>query len=124
MSVPVDLDQLAEALSDFSFAYLITVGDDFRAHAVAVDPVLTDGVFEVSAAGRSTRRNAGAHAEVTLVWPPAEPGGYSLIVDGRGSCASDEAPLLVVPGRAVLHRKTSPDSPPSRTGCADDCVPL
>ena len=124
MSVPVDLDQLAEALADFTFAYLITVGDDHRAHAVAVDPVLVDGVFEVGAVGRSTRRNAAAHTDVTLVWPPADPGGYSLIVDGRGSCASDDAPLVVVPGRAVLHRKTTGDSPPSHTGCADDCVPL
>jgi hypothetical protein len=81
MSVPVDLDKLAEALADFTFAYLITVGDDFRAHAVAVDPVLADGRFEVSQAGRSTRRNATAHADVTLVWPPAEPGGYSLTDD-------------------------------------------
>jgi len=124
MSVPVDLEQLAEALADFTFAYLITVGDDFRAHAVAVDPVLADGRFEVGAVGRSTRRNAGTHADVTLVWPPAEPGGYSLIVDGRGSFASDDAPLVVVPGRAVLHRKATPDSPPSRTGCTDDCLPL
>jgi len=124
MSVPVDLDQLAKALGDFTFAYLITVGDDFRAHAVAVDPVLADGVFEVGAVGRSTRRNADAHADVTLVWPPAEPGGYNLIVDGRGSIASDEAPLVVVPGRAVLHRRATADSPPSRTGCTDDCRPL
>jgi hypothetical protein len=124
MSVPVDLDKLAAALADFTFAYLITVGDDFRAHVVAVGPVLSDGVFEVSQAGRSTRRNASAHADVTLVWPPAEPGGYSLIVDGRGSCASDEAPLVVVPGRAVLHRTATADSPPSRTGCTDDCLPL
>jgi hypothetical protein len=28
MSVKVDLDQLAAALTDFTFAYLITVGDD------------------------------------------------------------------------------------------------
>ena len=42
MSVPVDVGQLAEALSDFTFAYLITVGDDFHAHTVAVDPVLAD----------------------------------------------------------------------------------
>jgi hypothetical protein len=124
MSVPVDLDQLAAALADFTFAYLITVGDDHRAHAVAVEPVLVDGAFEVGAVGRSTRRNAGAHADVTLVWPPAGPGGYSLIVDGRGSCASDDAPVVIVPGRAVLHRKATADSPPSRTGCADDCVPL
>ena len=124
MSVPVDVAQLEEALSDFTFAYLITVGDDFHAHTVAVDPVLTDGRFEVAGVGRSTRRNAGAHADVTLVWPPAEPGGYSLIVDGRVSSASDDAPLVLVPARAVLHRKATPDSPPSRTGCADDCLPL
>jgi len=114
VSVPVDLDQLAEALADFTFAYLITVSDDFGAHAVAVDPVLAGGRFEVGGVGRSTRRNATAHADVTLVWPPAEPGGYSLIVDGRGSFASDQAPLVVVPGRAVLHRKAT----------RDDCVPL
>ena len=36
MSVKVDLDTLAEALADFSFAYLVTVGDDYRAHTVAV----------------------------------------------------------------------------------------
>jgi hypothetical protein len=38
MSVKVDLDQLADALADFTFAYLITVGDDHRAHTVAVAP--------------------------------------------------------------------------------------
>ena len=75
MSVPVNLEQLAEALGDFTFAYLITVGDDFRAHAVAVDPVLADGVFEVSQAGRSTRRNAAAHRRHE--WPPHEAGGYT-----------------------------------------------
>ena len=36
MSVKVDLDQLA----DFAFAYLVTVGDDDRAHTMAVEPVL------------------------------------------------------------------------------------
>lgn len=124
MSVPVDLEQLAEALSDFTFAYLITVGDDFHAHTVAVDPVLADSLFAVGGVGRSTRRNAGAHADVTLVWPPAEPGGYSLIVDGRAAAGSEDAPLVVVPSRAVLHRKATPESPPSRSGCADDCRPI
>ena len=38
MSVKVDLDQLAGALADFTFAYLVTVGDDYHAHIVAVEP--------------------------------------------------------------------------------------
>ena len=72
MSVKVDLDQLAEALADFSFAYLITVGDDYRAHTVAVDPVLSEGNLDVGTVGRHTRENVTQHADVTVVWPPRE----------------------------------------------------
>lgn len=124
MSVKVDLDQLDDALADFTFAYLITVGDDYRAHTVAVQPVLVDGVLDVGAIGKSTRSNAGAHPDVTVVWPPREPGGYSLIVDGRGQPTDADTALKVVPSRAVLHRKAAPDSPATATGCLHDCVPL
>jgi hypothetical protein len=121
MSVKVDLDQLADALVDFAFAYLITVDDGYHAHAVAVQPVLTDGVFDVGSIGNSTRNNVAHHDGVTLVWPPREPGGYSLIVDGRGEPA--DAALKVVPSRAVLHRKALPGAA-TKPGCKDDCVPL
>ncbi len=64
MSVKVDLDQLAEALADFAFGYLITVGDDYRAHTVAVDAVLTRRLTRRrNAAGRSTCRNVTAHPD-------------------------------------------------------------
>ena len=122
MSVKVDLDRLAGALTEFSFAYLVTVGDDHRAHTVAVDPVLADGVLPIASAGDRTRRNASAHREVTLVWPPRDPGGYTLIVDGTAEAAGEG--LRVRPTGAVLHRKPGPESPPSTTGCGDDCVPL
>lgn len=122
MSVKVDLDQLTDALTDFTFAYLITVGDDHRAHTVAVDPVLTDARLDVGGVGNSTRRNVASHPDVTLVWPPRDPDGYTLIVDGRGEFAGDN--LVVVPNHAVLHRKSSANSPVSSTGCAEDCVPL
>jgi hypothetical protein len=122
MSVKVDLDQLAEALADFTSAYLITVGDDYRAHTVAIQPVLADGVLYVGTIGKSTRSNASAHPGVTLVWPPREPGGYTLIVDGRGRATDDG--LQVVPSRAVLHRPATPESPATNPGCLHDCVPL
>jgi hypothetical protein len=122
MSVKVDLDQLADALADFTFAYLVTVGDDFRAHAVAVDPVLTDGVIGVGVAGRRTRANLVGHSAVALIWPPPEPGGYSLIVDGTGELSGDE--VRVVPSRAVLHRKAAAESPVAPNGCLHDCVPI
>lgn len=122
MSVKVDLDQLADALADFTFAYLISVGDDFRAHTVAVDPVLIDGVIGVGAAGRHTRANLAEHSAVTVIWPPLEPGGYSLIIDGTGELSGDE--VRVVPTRAVLHRKAAPESPAATSGCMHDCVPI
>jgi hypothetical protein len=122
MSVQVDLDRLADALADFTFAYLVTVGDDYRARTVAVTPVLVDGVLDVGPVGGGTRTNLAAHDGVTLVWPPREPGGYSLIVDGVGRLT--DSTLTVAPANAVLHRPAAPNSPASATGCRDDCVPL
>jgi hypothetical protein len=121
MSVKVDLDGLADALGDFSFAYLVTVGDDYRAHTVAVGPVLTDGTLHIGSVGNSTRRNAAAHPDVTLVWPPQQSGGYTLIIDGRAEPAADG--LTIRPSGAVLHRPATPGTP-TASGCGDDCVPL
>ena len=118
MSVKVDIDQLADALSDYPFAYLVTVGDDFHAHTVAVEPVLAGGVLDVGPVGDTTSRNMAAHDNVTLVWPPSEPGGYTLIVDGRADSSAK-----IVPSRAVLHRKATPGVP-TRPGCLHDCVPI
>lgn len=122
MSVKVDLDKLADALAGFTFAYLITVGDDYRAHTVAVDPALADGVLDVGSIGKTTHRNVTAHGDVSVVWPPREPGGYSLIVDGTARLT--DSALRIVPTRAVLHRKATPDSPATDPSCLHDCVPL
>jgi hypothetical protein len=121
MSVKVDLEKLADTLADYPFAYLVTVGDDFRAHTVAVDPALADGSLRIGAVGNSTRRNASAHPDVTLVWPPRDAGGYSLIVDGRATV--DDDGLAVAPTGAVLHRPAVPGTP-TASGCGDDCVPV
>ena len=122
MSVKVDLDQLADKLADFSFAYLVSVGDDFRAHTVFVEPVFREGRLDVGAVGRHTRENTAQHPVVTLVWPPHEPGGYSLIVDGHAH-STDEA-LTIEPTRAVLHRKATAESPTTDPAGLHDCVPL
>lgn len=43
---------------------------------------------------------------VTLLWPPAVPDGYSLIVDGTATGGTDDtgAVLAVTPTGGVLHR--------------------
>lgn len=121
MSIKVDLDRLSDALSDFGLGYLITVGDDFRAHTVSIDTAMSDGVFNIGSIGNTTRRNVIEHADVTLLWPPREQGGYSLIVDGRAEVHGDG--LCATPTRAVLHRSAAPRTP-SASGCGEDCVPL
>jgi hypothetical protein len=122
----VDLQRLAAALDDFPFAYLITVDEDYRVHTVTVDPTLREAIIDVGLIGGRTRKNLAQRADVTLLWPPLEPGGYSLIVDGRAhtSDAGEEtARLEVVPTRALLHREAdAPAGSVSARGCLHDCV--
>jgi hypothetical protein len=126
----VDVERLAAALTDYPFAYLITVGDDYRVHTVTVEPrLLPDGpegsgaLVDVGLIGGRTRTNLAHRRDVTLLWPPPEPGGYSLIVDGSAQVtesADETVHLAVVPERALLHREA--DSPSAAKGCLHDCV--
>lgn len=126
MSVKVDVDRLAEALRDYGFAYLLTVTDDQRTHAVAVTPTVQDGGLTFTdGLGRRTRTNLEARPDVTLLWPPTVAGGYTLISDGRVTVTGDVATF--VPSHAVLHRPADHvvDAGDGATsGCGNDCVPV
>lgn len=122
MSVKVDLDKLADTLADYSIGYLISVGDDFRAHTVAVNPAFAGGTLDVGAVGKHTRGNVTRHPDITLLWPPNQSGGYTLIVDGRGRLSDDT--LQIEPTRAVLHRNATSDSVATSPDGLHDCVPL
>ena len=122
MSVKVDLAMLADTMADFGFAYLLTVSEDHRAHAVAVQPAVEDGALRVNGLGGRTLANLAANPEVTLLFPPREEGGYSLIVDGRGAAHDDRAD--VVPAHAVLHRPADHAATPADGSCGNDCVPI
>jgi len=123
MSIPVDLSALADALANHTYAYLLTVSDDGRPHAVAVNAVLSDGVLRAGVGSRSTKNSLARPDAVSLVWPPKEDGGYSLIVDGHAS-VTDEM-ITVVPSKAVMHRAAPADAGPAEPGsCGSDCVPL
>jgi hypothetical protein len=134
----VDVKRLAAALADYPFGYLITVDDGYRAHTVTVEPrlrELPDGpdgpeaLIDVGLIGGRTRKNLAERRDVTLLWPPPEPGGYSLIVDGiaelsdpQDSAGDETVDLGVVPTRALLHREADADSPGAAKGCLHDCV--
>jgi hypothetical protein len=117
MSVKVELGELGATLAGYGFAYLVTVGEQGRAHVLAVSPTLAAEGLVVEGVGRHSQANAADRPEVTLVWPPAEPSGYSLLVDGSASV--DGSTITVRPAKAVLHRP-APDAEGRRVG--SDCV--
>src|SRR5438874_10957568 len=73
MSIAISLRQWAVMVTRYHFAYLLTVGDDERAHVVAVHPTLANDTLAVEDPGRKTSANLAAHPLVTLVWPPTDP---------------------------------------------------
>jgi len=101
VSVQVPLDELQEKSAEFGWAYLLTVRDDLRPHAVAVSPTWADGAL-VMAVGRGSARNATARSSITLCFPPVDTTGFSLIVDGTAAVEDDVVTLA--PTAAVLHR--------------------
>jgi hypothetical protein len=115
VSVAVGLDKLRDEVDRRGFTpYLLTVSSDGRPHAVAL-PVAWDGDCLIGAAGRTTAANVAAHPVVTLLWPPVELDGYTLIVDGEGVVDGEQ--VRVEP----LHR---PAPGASIKSCGHDCVPV
>ena len=100
MSVAIPIPELAGALADFTWCYVITVGDAGRSHVVAVAPTLADGVVTADV-GRSTVANATARPDVVLVFPPRDHTAMSLIVDATFESAE---PFTLRPTKATLHR--------------------
>ena len=125
MSTQVDVGALADQMDKYGYAYLMTVGDSGRVHAVAVHPTLSDGVVIVAEGGGRTLHNAAARPAISLVWPPAAGGGYSLIVDG--DARQDDGILSITPTRAVLHRAATPvlvGAAADDDSCRADCIEL
>lgn len=118
MSVPVGLDRLRDEVTRFgSFAYLLTVTGDERPHAVAVTASWSDDDALTVAAGRTTLANARDRSAVSLLWPPVDDEGFSLIVDGRAEVDEATSSVAVRATKAVLHRARA-------GGAGSDCVTL
>jgi len=114
MSIRVELHELREvAAQQAPFAYLLTVSDDATAHAVAITPAIGDATITCEGGNRSCA-NATARPNVSLLWPPARPDDYSLIVDGRA--AVEGSTIVITPERAVRHRPAP--------GGGSDCAPF
>jgi hypothetical protein len=102
MSIEVEPGELADMLARFPFVYLLTVGEQPRPHISALAARVVDGAVVVVGAGQRSRNALAGNELVTLLAPPYEAGGYSLIIDGAGRL--DGEAIVVSPTRAVLHR--------------------
>jgi hypothetical protein len=114
MSIEVKAGELSEMLARFPFLYLLTVGAQPRPHISALTARVIDGVVVVSGAGARSHDRIATNPLVTLLAPPYEPGGYSLIIDGTARPGEDT--ILVSPTHAVLHR---PAAVPGAHDCAE-----
>jgi len=120
MSIPVEIVALADAMERHGpAAFFLTTGDDGRAHVSHVAVTWVGDELRVDV-GRSGARNAAARPSTTLLWPPIEAGGYSLIVDVAARVHDGHA--VLTPQRAVLHRPAP--APDPGASCGHDCAPL
>lgn len=117
---------LSAAVPADTVGYLVTVADDGHPHVAPVKPALSDGAVVVAGVGTHTRGNVATGSVVTVLWPPVDAGGYTVIVDGSGALSGDT--LTVRPTRAVMHRPNpgphSAHDEPSAGGCVSDCIEL
>lgn len=118
----MEIDQLADALTGRGAGYLLTASADGRVKAVTVEPTLADGVLRCPAS-RGSARNLDAHPAATLLFPPTEPRGHTLLVDGTAT--ADDDGISFTPESAVLHRPADhADGPTTPGGCGNDCAPV
>jgi hypothetical protein len=120
MSIAVAIDELANTLAKFPFVYLLTVGEKPRPHISAQSATMNGGTVVLADTGRGSRERIAVNELVTLLAPPYEPGGYSLIIDGTAVADGDR--VLVTPTWAVLHRPAATQAPTTDGSCAQDCV--
>lgn len=100
MSIAVALEDLPGKLAEYPWCYLVTSGEE-RPHVLAVRPTVVEGGLRCET-GHSSRANVVRNALVVLMFPPSQPDGFSLIVDGEGAVNGDG--VVVTPTWAVLHR--------------------
>jgi len=70
----------------------------------------------------ATQEKPNPVRSVSVLYPPASPGGYALVIDG--TAASVGRTLTVSLTGAVLHRRHGATDTFSAAGCGEDCIQL
>lgn len=115
---------LSEALARYGHeAYLLTVGTG-GPHTSHVSVMLRDqGQVVACAVSRSAARNIAEAPLVSLFWPPDEPGGYAIILNGTATAQPRPDGVTfaeIALTKSVFHRR-GPKPADSDGPCASDC---
>ncbi|MBF82721.1 MAG: hypothetical protein CL522_04930 [Actinobacteria bacterium] len=121
MSIPVEIENLETALSEYGMnPYLITTDNEAHPHITHVTLSKDSAVF-VCGLGKKTSANALERPSVALLWPPLTPDSHSLIVDGVMEVIdTEEGPQgRIAPKAAILHRPAVKKD--TDQNCDSDC---
>lgn len=104
MSLKVEVVDLPAKAAEYGPGFLISGDGSGGPHTMHVRFEFSEGddVVATCAVGRSAARNVEVNPLVTLLWPPREDGGYSLIADGQAQADEGTATITIL--SAVLHR--------------------
>jgi hypothetical protein len=113
---------LSQAISQYGReAYLLTIGKD-GPHTSNVSIDLRGSVIGC-AIGASAARNIATEPNVSLFWPPTEPGGYAMILNGTAAQRCEPSGVTMAEitlTKSVLHRP-GPKPADGDSPCASDC---
>ena len=93
MSIPVRIENLAQALAEYGTGYLLT-NRAGRTKVVTVEPVVSGDRILVHGVGHGSSTNLAENPQCALLFPPAERHGYALLIDGTAAdCVNACRPL-------------------------------
>ena len=119
------IEDLAQALAEYDTGYLLTSLAG-RTKVVTVEPEVSGNQIIAKGLGHGSTANLAENPQCTLLFPPAERHGYTLLIDGTGTAV--DGTLTMEPSTAVRHRPAAhADGPPASgatADCVNDCRPL
>jgi len=119
MSIVVDPAQLAETLTQFGHAYLLTTDAAGVVKVNTVEPSVVGDAVVIGGPGMmQARLNVGVHAFATLIWPPVVHHGHTLIVDGTAARLVGLCCIVRPSMPTGRHGQTT--APASRTAARSD----
>lgn len=114
------IEDLAQALAEYDSGYLLT-NRAGRTKVITVEAVVSGNRIVAEGVGHGSTANLVENPQGTLMFPPAERHGYTLLIDGTGTVV--EGTLTMEPTTAVRHRPAAhADGPPAPGAAAADCV--